>query len=322
MINVKSFSLLCAMIICWAPTLAKAADPLPRIITSGNQYETPEGKPVHLRGVSLCSLDWHKPLDLLKEVTTQWKPNVVRLPVQPKEWKLISPEKYLSQRLDPAVKICREQGVYCIIDWHQIDSWDKPEKTKELENFWKIVAPRYATNTNIIYEVFNEPTNPGVRTRENWIKFREKMQLWVDQIRRDAPHTLLLIGSPNWSQLPAFAVEDPVVGNNLAYVMHAYPGNFGPKTWDKFFGNAAKSIPIFMSEWGWTDNEKAFYVIKGTQQEFGEPLKKYFNERPHIGWTAWSYDPKCGPAMKGKDKDMGDFVKQWLDEIDTAESKD
>lgn len=310
-----TLTLLYITIIAGTAHNALAAEPLPRIITSGNQYETPEGKPIHLRGVSLCSLDWHKPLDLLKEVTTEWKPNIVRLPVQPKEWRQMEPEKYLRERLDPAVKICKEQGVYCIVDWHQIGDWNKPEETKELENFWKIVAPRYATNTNIIYEVFNEPTGPGARTKENWRAFRDRMQVWVDHIRADAPHTLLLIGSPNWSQLPAFAVEDPVKGKNLAYVMHAYPGNFGPATWDSAFGNAAKTIPIFMSEWGWTTSEDTFYIIKGTQEGFGAPLKTYFNERPHIGWTAWSYDPKCGPAMTGNDTEMGDFVRQWLDEL-------
>lgn len=310
--------ILCALMIMCASSAVMAADPLPRILTSGNQYETPEGKPVHLRGVSLCSLDWHRPLHLLKEAATEWKPNIIRLPVQTKEWKQLKPEKYLRERLDPAVKICRDEGVYCIIDWHQIGNWNKPENTSDLEEFWKIVAPRYATNTNIIYEVFNEPTSPGASTRANWIAFRDRMQVWVDQIRAEAPHTLLLIGSPNWSQLPAFAVEDPVKGKNLAYVMHAYPGNFGPKSWDKAFGEASKSIPIFMSEWGWSTHDSAFHIVKGTQEGFGEPLKTYFNERPHIGWTAWSFDPQCGPSMKGNDKEMGGFVKQWLDELAVA----
>ena len=36
--------------------------------------------------------------------------------------------------------------------------------------------------------------------------------------------------------------------------------------------------------------------------------------RPHINWTAWSYDPECGPAMLGSDREMGKFVRDWLEE--------
>ncbi len=305
------------------PSMGQAQEQsLPRLKIVGNHFESVDGTPVSLRGVSLCSLDWHKPLGLLESAATTWNPNIIRLPVQPREWKKTDPARYLKDKLDPAVKLCVKHNVYCIIDWHQISNWQDEEKNKKLEEFWSIVAPRYAGNPHILYEVYNEPTEPKSRNRENWIAFRDKMQVWVDKIREDAPQTVLLIGSPSWSQLPAFAVADPLKGDNLAYVMHPYPGNFPAKTWDKAFGNASKTIPIFLSEWGWTRSEKAFHIIRGTQEAFGEPLKQYLQERPHIGWTAWSYDPKCGPAMLGSDAEMGAFVKQWLSEPVTPPKAD
>lgn len=304
-----SYSLVLLLMLA-SPALAEE---LPRLQTSGNQFETPEGKRVDLRGISLCSMEWHKPLEQIKEAATTWKPNIIRLPVQPKEWAKSEPEKYLSTRLDPAVKLCTEHGLYCIIDWHQIGDWDKPEKTKKLEEFWKAVAPRYATNKNIIYEVFNEPVGPQEKTESNWLAFREQMQVWVDQIRKDAPHTVILVGSPHWSQMTDFAAKKPLEGKNLAYVMHLYP-NYKPGSWDDAFGNAASKVPVFLSEWGWSVADSSIDVIRGTEESYGAPLKKYLSERPHIGWTAWSYDPKCAPAMLGKDSGMGEFVKNWLEE--------
>ena len=281
----------------------------------GNVFQTSSGKAVSLRGVSLCSLEWHKPLEQIEQVVSspdRWAVNILRLPVQVQEWDRVGGDEYIKGYLDPAIQMCRKKNVYCIIDWHEINSWDKPEAVKKLEDFWARVAPRYAADKNIIYEIFNEPTEPKQKTRENWLAWKKQMDKWVRDIRKDAPHTLLLIGSPHWSQMPSFAIEDPIEGKNLAYVMHLYP-NYKTSEWDSVFGDAAAKIPLILTEWGWSAEEKVKgQVISGDRTSYGEPLKAYLDARPSIGWTAWSYDPLCGPAMLGADKDMGSFVKDWL----------
>lgn len=296
---------------------AHAQTPLPRLQVVGNHLETREGDYITLKGVSLCSLEWHKPLEQIEQVSTgpdKWNANVLRLPVQVQEWKRVGPINYIKNYLDPAVKACRRNNVYCIIDWHEIGPWNDAENVRDLKDFWKRVAPRYATDPNILYEIYNEPDEPKEKSRENWLAWRAAAQPWVDQVRRDAPHTVLLVGSPHWAQMPDFAVADPFRGKNLAYVVHVYP-NYKPSDWDALFGRASETLPIFMTEWGWSDQEKVRgQVIHGTQKDFGEPLKAYLEARPQISWTAWSYDPLCGPAMLGDDKDMAAFVKDWLAE--------
>lgn len=292
---------------------------LPRLKANGNQLEDPQGNNVALRGVSLCSLDWHKPLDLMRQITDgpqSWPVNVIRLPVQPKEWRASKPADYLKHKLDPAIKICSESNVYCIVDWHEIGPWDTQKSAKELEQFWNIVSIRYARNPNIIYEVFNEPTSPGKRDAENWAAWKTQMDKWIGMIRKDAPDTLILAGSPHWSQMPSFAVDNPMDDSNVAYVMHLYP-NWKQSQWDSLFGKASAHIPIFVTEWGWSASEKtreAKDVTSGTLEDFGMPFKEYLRDKPNVSWTAWSYDPLCGPAMTGADKDMGTFVKSWLEE--------
>lgn len=303
------------------PMAAHAAEALPkslpRLSVEGNRFVDEAGTPVALRGVSLCSLEWHKPLEQIRNVTTpptKWNANILRLPVQVKEWDRVGAQDYIKDYLDPAVKLCSERGVYCIIDWHVVDKWNKPENVKKLENFWTIVAPRYAANPNILYEVFNEPTDPKSRKMENWISWREAAQPWVDLIRKRAPETPILVGSPHWSQMPSFAVEEPFKGKNLAYTVHVYP-NWKEKQWDGLFGKASETIPIFISEWGWSAQEDAFKIIKGDREGYGEKIRAYLDARPWINWTAWSYDPKCAPAMLGPDTDMGTFVQDWLKDV-------
>lgn len=291
--------------------------PLPRLQVEGNHLVNPEGDPVTLRGVSLCSLSWHEPMKLLSTLTDKeagWNANVVRLPIQPEEWRRLGPAAYMTERLDPAVKQCREKGIYCVVDWHEIADWDKRETAGKLENFWRYVAPRYADDPNILYEVFNEPIGPAKRTRDTWLAFRETAQPWVDMVRAQAPDTVLLVGSPHWSQMPSFAVDDPFTGENLVYVAHVY-GGWKAETWNELFGDAAETIPLFVSEWGWSSHLKNIATpFYGTHKGYAKPLRDYLEERPQISWTAWSYDPKCGPAMTGGDTEMGEFVRQWLEE--------
>jgi endoglucanase len=298
--------------------------PLPQLKTQGNYFANKLGEPINLRGVSLCSLEWHAPLKQIKQVTDDnvgWHPNILRLPVQVREWDRVGGRAYIRDRLEPAVKLCRENGVYCIIDWHLIAAWDDPVSDKRLRNFWLKVAPLYANNPNILYEMFNEPTIPKQRTRENWLRWRDKAQSRVDFIRILAPETILLVGSPHWDQMTSFAAEDPIAGTNIGYVTHVYP-NYKPHKWDKLFGSAADKIPMMITEWGWssaaTSKDTLFY---GNTISYGQPLRDYLDARPHIAWTAWSYDPHCGPAMLGRDKDMGRFVKDWLNDIHLLKAK-
>lgn len=291
--------------------------PMPKLKVEGSHLATQNGTHVTLRGVSLCSLEWHKPLQQIEQITRsplKWDANVLRLPVQVKEWNRVGAGSYIKNYLDPAVALCKQNNIYCIIDWHQIGPWKDPKVISTLTDFWKRVAPRYASNPNILYEVFNEPMSPGDMTKENWAAWKASAQVWVDMIRRDAPDTVILIGSPHWSQMPQFAAADPFKGDNLAYVMHLYP-NWKQEKWDKLFGNAADTVPIFITEWGWSATPKnKKMVFAGNAQTYGTPLRTYLDQKPHINWTAWSYDPACGPAMLGADKDMAAFVKAWLAE--------
>lgn len=304
--------------------LQALADGLPRLHVEENRLETPDEDSVTLRGVSLCSTSYNDPKNLLATLANRqngWNVDVVRLPVQPSEWGRIGADRYVKDYLDPAVRECRVARFYCIIDWHEVADWQGAQVTQALESFWRKVAPRYKDDPFILYEVFNEPRNPGDQTLENWRKYRARAQQWIDEIRKAAPETVLLIGSPRWSQMAGFAAWEPLSGRNLVYTFHLYHGS--PRDeWDVLFGNASEKIPVFVSEWGWSsllsNRPTPFY---GTRKDFAEPVKAYLDGHPQISWTAWSFDPACGPAMRGNDREMGEFVRAWLRELHAGNAR-
>jgi len=56
--------------------------------------------------------------------------------------------------LDTMISNAAQAGMYVMIDEHSTDSPTNWEKNRQ---FWTALAPRYANNTNVIYELKNEP---------------------------------------------------------------------------------------------------------------------------------------------------------------------
>ena len=247
----------------------------------------------------------------------------MRLPVKDFHLDNFSLEE-IYQTLKAGVDEAVEQDVYAIIDWHPVDGekgadWQSYETQLKTEQFWDYMAPRFSEYSNVIFEVYNEPGNPTGATEENWLTWRDKAQEWVDLIREDAPENLILIGSPQWSQLTQFAPKHPFEGDNLAYVMHTYPGH--TFDWDQYFGKAADEVPVFMTEFGWQNTDVTWDLGQGTTSNFGQPMKDFLSEHPNINWTSWTYDHYAFPSLAyadGTPRDgegqMGKFMQDWLKE--------
>ena len=141
-----------------------------------------------------------------------------------------------------AVQAAVKNDIYVIIDWHSHTATDQLEEAKQ---FFAEMAEAYGGYNNVIFEVFNEPT------RQSWDEVRDYANQVVAVIRQYSDN-LVLVGSPNWDQMPHVAigkeVEDPK--NNIAYTFHYYANTHS--TWE--MGNADKALaaglPLFVSEWG------------------------------------------------------------------------
>ena len=309
--------------------------------TDGRWFKDETDSLVTLRGISFCGFnnkwgekvlpDFPNKIAKVTNGTSGWYPNILRLPIKDYHLKTFSLEQ-VYQTLKAGADKCVEQKVYCIIEWHAVDGeegadWRSPATQQSTKDFWRYMAPRFKNYSNIIFELYGEPGYPKLVTAENWQNWRSVAQEWVDLIREQAPRTIILIGSPLWSQITQFAPEYPFKGDNLAYVNHTYKGmeESWPQEvgleydWEQVFGKAADRVPMFVTEFGWqADSEWEFGT--GTVANFGQPMKDFLNKRPNINWIVWTYDHYCSPRLVDENdrvlggKKMGIFVRDWLKE--------
>ncbi|MFB6162327.1 MAG: glycoside hydrolase family 5 protein [Halococcoides sp.] len=354
-------------------TPAAGGIPTPRLERSGSDIVDPSGNEVVLRGVNIADprrinstagargKTTEQVIDFATDESAGWYSRVIRLPIHPGDIAGLPPIPqadvqvhqpitfseselidYCENHLDPAVERCKQNGAYAIVDYHRhwgagALPWDDPTLSKEVQMFWDIVAPRYASEDHVIYEMYNEPTSPNMGgtplvngwSRGRWDHWVETCQPWIDTIRKHSD-ALTLVGSPMWSQYPEGGVVREPDGGNLAYTYHIYPGHSISDTgdWDGVVEGgkdtngdgvvdtgqdqsngegvyeAYKAVPLFATEFGWQTGIGAYPTI-GTTSDFGEPYIDWL-EANNISWTAWCFDPVWLSAMFERDFPTGD----------------
>lgn len=245
---------------------------IPWLHADGNQIKDPSGNVVVLRGISLIDLgfleDWEEgAINMIDRITDKtdtqgsspgWYPKIIRIPIAPPDshkddwpYPFDPNDEVLYNLLRTVVDYCATKDLYVIIDWHYIDNtYEHVESTSE---FWEYMAPRFNTDSHVIFELFNEPINNTIGSEvENWLSVRDDMQTWIDIVRNYAPNNLILIAGPNWSQaigpIASYPVSDSIGGNNIAVVSHIYPSHWRNPSWfQNHITTCASVYPILMT---------------------------------------------------------------------------
>jgi len=307
---------------------------LPRLGTEGTWIVDENGNRVVPRGVSTIEPwfadqyetgpdgDYQSILSLATDRDRAWYPNVIRLPLDERGYDNAGGlEAYAAEYVDPIVNHCAEQGIYVIVDHHLIEGYLTDAVDRKMREFWNVMAPRYADRSHVIYEIFNEPTEPTHYGNAElaWSKFKEAAQPWVDLVADHAPDTMQIVGSPRWSQMPHMAAQDPLEGDNLAYAGHFYPSHGAATEWTDVYGAAAEQAPVLMTEFGWSEADPADEVTHGSTSGWGEGFRALVESYPNLGWVGWAFSAGWKPAMfdeqwnlLGGEYFMGHFIKNWL----------
>ena len=121
------------------------------------------GKRVQLRGVSTHGLAWFPQYvnrETFQALRDEWGVNLIRLAMYTEEYGGYcagGDRQALEALIDKGVNICRDLGLYCIIDWH-ILSDNNPLINKDAAlDFFDRISAQYASYDNVIYEICNEP---------------------------------------------------------------------------------------------------------------------------------------------------------------------
>ena len=258
-----------------------------------------------------------------------WYTKVIRLAVYPSdEEDFSSPftftpgsDTYYNTLLRPVVDYCKTKDIYAIIDWHYVGN-NTYDKVAETNAFWSYIAPKFANDSHVLFELFNEPLNTsGGSDAANWLTLRPNMQTWIDIIRASAPNNLILVGAPSWSQQVGPAADYPLTGNNIVMVVHLYPGHWtglygDPEGYKNEVRHCITRYPIFATEWGFRSSLSG--NLQGTIANYGQPLMDFY-ESYKISNSAWVTDYSWQPQMFDGSwnllvgpGEMGGFVKDTL----------
>lgn len=150
-----------------------------------------------------------------------------------------SPETYIS-KIDQMVEAAIENDVYIIIDWHSHRAENEQALAKA---FFTQMAQKYANVPNVIFEIYNEPVKTSWSTIQDYAND-------ISTSIRQYTENLILVGTPNWSQLSSYG---EIKATNVAYVFHFYAATHTVDTFGSKLTAAMNSgNAVFISEWGTT----------------------------------------------------------------------
>lgn len=256
-----------------------------RLSVKGTQLVDQYGNSLMLRGTSSHGITWYPEYTNYSALKTlkEYGANTFRIAmyVEQNDGYLEEPE--LNKKLlFSAIENSLAADLYTIVDWHVLRDENPNRNIEEAMNVLEEVAQRYGDNPGIIYEICNEPN--GDTTYADIVHYAEQV---IPIIRKHAPNSLILVGTPNFCTSLSEAIEDPIEYQNIMYTYHYYAGisdcRFAMEEIERGLENG---LPIFVSEWGLDSHDIAEQHWKETSAFLD------YLEKEKIGWINWSLSNK------------------------------
>ena len=308
-----------------APSDPKGTTPVSQhgqLSVKNGQLVDKSGKGYQLRGMSTHGLTWFPEFvneSAFKTLRDDWNTNVVRLAMYVDEWG--NGQCYMGNKsgslelLEKGVDICIKLDMYVIIDWHVLNPGDPSKYTNEAKSFFETVSKRYAKYPNVIYEICNEP-NGGASWSGNIKPYAEKI---IPVIRKNAPNSVIIVGTPTWSQEIDKPLSDPLNYKNVMYAFHFYAATHAGLR-SNVENCVAQGLPVFVSEFGTCD------ASGGGANDFNETQKwlSYFDKQgiSYCNWSICNKDETCSVLRPGtsangnwSERDLtenGKWIRNWL----------
>jgi aryl-phospho-beta-D-glucosidase BglC (GH1 family) len=213
------------------------------MVVSGNHINgSKTNAPMQVQGMSFFWSNWsgqYWNAAIVARMVDEFKCEIVRAAYGVND----QGNPYNSADEDKVREVVREaikKGIYVIIDWHSHGAYLNPAAAKD---FFSKMAREFGGYDNVIFELFNEPTQVSWGTVKSYAE-------QVLPVIRQYSNNLIVVGSPTWSQDVDAAANDPIRAENIAYTLHFYAGTHKQYLRDK--GNYAmqKGLALFVTEWG------------------------------------------------------------------------
>jgi endoglucanase len=243
-------------------------------------------EPPQLRGISMSWSIWggrkyYNP-EVISWLRNDFKANIIRLAmgVEPEGGYLKDPvqqKQLIVKSIDAAIA----NGIYVLIDWHDHHANQHQERAI---SFFTEMAKKYAGKKNVIYEVFNEPTEI------DWKTVKAYSIAVIKAIRKYDRQNVIIVGSPRWDQDVDIVAKDPIVGfKNIAYSFHFYASdpNHQERLMKKADQAIAAGLPLVVTEWGVGEsNGNGVFDLSKTNKWL------QWMEKNKLSWTNWNVTDK------------------------------
>ncbi len=281
------------------------------LIVDNGVLSNPEGSPVQLRGVSTHGIQYFDEFfqdeKMIKALGASdgWNADVVRVSLYAREEGYEDNPAYFTKQVDRLVKSVTDNGMFAIIDWHQLHPGDPNMDKENAIKFFTHMAQKHGSNKDVIFEICNEPNNSGAFD-ENWNEIPLDYNVtWSGHIKpyaeeiipiiREYSNNVIIVGTPEWGSAPDEVIGDELDFSNIMYSMHFYAAEH--KEYER--ANLQRAIdadlPLFITEFG-TQN-----AAGEGENDFAE-TEKWFKllDENNISWCNWNYsnDWRSGAIFK------------------------
>lgn len=253
-----------------------------RLHVEGTHIVNEKGEPVQLRGVSM---GWHclwprfYTPGTVGRLANDWGADIVRcaVGVDLNDIDLRKRPELAYAIVDSIVKGAVDNGVYALIDFHS-----HPNNMELAKEFFTNVTSRYGNIPNLIYEIWNEPTEVP------WSETKEYARELIPVIRRNAPNAIVVVPTPRWDQEIDKAAEDPITDyDNIVYALHYYAATHTEWLRDRAQKALDSGLPVFISECASMEHTGDGPINPDQWQAWMD-----FADSNCIGWIAWSVSDK------------------------------
>ncbi len=281
-------------------------------------------KIVQLCGYSTHGLSWYPQYvnrDFFEFMRDNWHIDVVRLAMYTaeKDGYCVGDsqnQSTLISLIDKGVKAATELGLYVIIDWHILSDSNPLMHIEEASAFFRKMAERYHAYGNVIYEICNEPNVDCT-----WKDIKEYANTIIPIIREYDEYSIILVGTPTWSQDVNEACDDPIKGfSNIGYVLHFYADTHRDELRKKLSDAADAKLPLFVSEFGICDA-----CGNGALNEEQGNLWLDLLDEHQISYCMWnlsncnessaSFIPSCEKTTNFAEEDLNPSAKWYIQEL-------
>ncbi len=258
---------------------------------TGTHLTNSAGQTVQLKGVSTHGINWfpeYVSKETFKTFRDEWGVEVVRLAMYTSEYNGYCSggnKDELKQLVCKGVDYATELGMYVIIDWHILNDANPQQNKEEAKAFFTYMSSKYASYTNVIYEICNEP-NGGCSWEWDIKPYAQEV---ISVIRANDKDAVIIVGTPTWSQDVDVVAKSPLPSScgNVMYALHYYAATHKENLQEKMITAINSGLPIIVSEFGICDASGNGWNDTDSANKWMQLLNKY-----DISFVAWNISNK------------------------------